>query len=83
MAVNASATLIAAAIYKVGTYFTEVESSTGSKYVPRSVQIDLEAGVTNRVRPLNSFKYTAFPIYHSDSEWSVGPAVSSRHICNG
>lgn len=37
-------------IERVGTYFTEVESSTGSKYVPRSVQIDLEAGVTNRIR---------------------------------
>ncbi|KIM84885.1 hypothetical protein PILCRDRAFT_96615 [Piloderma croceum F 1598] len=37
-------------IDRVGTYFTEVKSSEGSKYVPRSVQVDLEAGVTNRIR---------------------------------
>lgn len=35
--------------WQVGTYFAEVD---GSKYVPRSVQIDLEAGVTNRVNCL-------------------------------
>ncbi|KAF5379772.1 hypothetical protein D9615_005725 [Tricholomella constricta] len=33
-----------------GVYFTEVESSKGHKYVPRSIQIDLEAGVCNRLR---------------------------------
>lgn len=30
-------------------YFTEVESQGPTKYVPRSVQIDLEAGVCNHV----------------------------------
>lgn len=60
-AIVAAAILII--IRQVGTYFTEVKSSTGSKYVPRSVQIDLEAGVTNRVRVLESFNYTAVPIY--------------------
>jgi hypothetical protein len=36
-------------------YFTEI-SNQGEKpkYVPRSVQIDLEAGVCNRVRQLSS-----------------------------
>jgi hypothetical protein len=33
----------------VDTYFSEVNSST-AKYVPRSVQIDLEAGVCDRLR---------------------------------
>jgi hypothetical protein len=37
------------AALQVGTYFTEVNSTEGSKYVPRSVQVDLEGGVTNRV----------------------------------
>ena len=32
------------------TYFSEVESGSVSKYVPRSVQIDLEAGVCDRLR---------------------------------
>jgi len=35
---------------KVSTFFREVESSErATRYVPRSVQIDLEAGVFNRV----------------------------------
>lgn len=37
-------------IERIGTFFTEVGSSGEPKYVPRSVQIDLEAGVTNRIR---------------------------------
>ena len=32
------------------TYFSEVNSGSVSKYVPRSVQIDLEAGVCDRLR---------------------------------
>ncbi|KAI0775033.1 beta-tubulin 2 [Trametes elegans] len=36
---------------RVGVYFTEVEHSGHlNKYVPRSVQIDLEEGVCNRIR---------------------------------
>ena len=32
-------------------YFTEVTGSSGvAKYVPRSLQLDLESGVCNRVR---------------------------------
>lgn len=34
---------------QVGVYFNEIESSSATKYVPRSVQIDLEDGVCNRV----------------------------------
>ena len=34
---------------QTGVYFTEVESHGPTKYVPRSVQIDLEAGVCNHV----------------------------------
>ncbi|THH29436.1 hypothetical protein EUX98_g4762 [Antrodiella citrinella] len=35
---------------RVGTYFDEVNSGGASKYVPRSVQIDLEDGVCNQIR---------------------------------
>lgn len=36
---------------RLGVYFTEVEHAGSSdKYVPRSVQIDLEEGVCNRIR---------------------------------
>lgn len=36
---------------RVGVYFTEIENSgQATKYVPRSVQIDLEEGVCNRIR---------------------------------
>lgn len=36
---------------QVGTYFTEVESSGQHRYVPRSIQVDLEVGVLDRVDP--------------------------------
>ncbi|KIM57414.1 hypothetical protein SCLCIDRAFT_1219461 [Scleroderma citrinum Foug A] len=35
---------------RTSVYFTEVESQGPTKYVPRSVQIDLEAGVCNHIR---------------------------------
>ncbi|KAF4570973.1 Tubulin beta-2 chain [Pleurotus pulmonarius] len=36
-------------IERAGVYFTEVNPDGHSKYVPRSVQVDLEAGVCNRI----------------------------------
>jgi hypothetical protein len=36
-------------MFQTGVYFTEVESTNGSKYVPRSIQVDLESGVCDRV----------------------------------
>ncbi|GJJ08733.1 Tubulin beta-2 chain [Clathrus columnatus] len=38
---------------RIGVYFTEVNGGLGSgpsKYVPRSIQVDLEAGVLNKIR---------------------------------
>jgi hypothetical protein len=35
---------------QVETYFSEINSGSVAKYVPRSVQIDLEAGVCDRLR---------------------------------
>ncbi|KAH8977478.1 beta-tubulin 2 [Lactarius hatsudake] len=35
---------------RVETYFSEVNAGSVAKYVPRSVQIDLEAGVCDRIR---------------------------------
>ena len=40
-------------LVKVETYFSEVNAGSVPKYVPRSVQIDLEAGVCDRVRILH------------------------------
>ncbi|KAL0945420.1 hypothetical protein HGRIS_000912 [Hohenbuehelia grisea] len=37
-------------IERAGVYFTEIGSGAAAKYVPRSVQVDLEAGVCNRLR---------------------------------
>ncbi|KAH7884792.1 beta-tubulin [Phlebopus sp. FC_14] len=37
-------------IERAGVYFTEVDSNGPTKYVPRSVQVDLEAGVCNHIR---------------------------------
>ncbi|KAF5367138.1 hypothetical protein D9758_003871 [Tetrapyrgos nigripes] len=34
----------------IGVYFSEVQSQGETRYVPRSTQIDLEAGVCNRLR---------------------------------
>lgn len=39
-------------------YFTEIESGGVQRYVPRSTQIDLEAGVCNRVR--QTLEYLSF-----------------------
>ncbi|TEB23288.1 beta-tubulin [Coprinellus micaceus] len=35
---------------RVGVYFDEIESQGPTKYVPRSVQVDLEAGVCNKIK---------------------------------
>jgi hypothetical protein len=37
-------------LVQVETYFSEINSGSTAKYVPRSVQIDLEAGVCDRLR---------------------------------
>lgn len=35
---------------QIGVYFTEVNAGPSAKYVPRSIQIDLESGVLDKVR---------------------------------
>ncbi|TFK35600.1 beta-tubulin 2 tubb2 [Crucibulum laeve] len=37
-------------LQRAGVYFTEVDGGGRTKYVPRSIQVDLEAGVCNRLR---------------------------------
>ncbi|KAF7312026.1 Tubulin beta chain [Mycena indigotica] len=37
-------------LHNIGVYFSEVNSASATKYVPRSLQLDLEAGVCNAVR---------------------------------
>jgi tubulin beta len=47
-------------------YFTEVQSSGPTKYIPRSVQIDLEDGVCSRVRQ-SVFAYALV----TDFNWKI------------
>ncbi|KAF8495326.1 beta-tubulin 2 [Gautieria morchelliformis] len=35
---------------RIGVYFTEINAGPSPKYVPRSVQVDLESGVLNKIR---------------------------------
>ncbi|KAL1751391.1 Tubulin/FtsZ, GTPase domain-containing protein [Schizophyllum commune] len=37
-------------LQRAGVYFSEVDTTGPTKYVPRSVQVDLEAGVCNRIK---------------------------------
>ncbi|KAF9448548.1 beta-tubulin 2 tubb2 [Macrolepiota fuliginosa MF-IS2] len=37
-------------LQRAGVYFTEVEYAGKTRYIPRSVQVDLEAGVCNKMR---------------------------------
>ncbi|KAF9007507.1 beta-tubulin 2 tubb2 [Cyathus striatus] len=37
-------------LQRTGVYFDEIDSGSKVKYVPRSIQVDLEAGVCNRLR---------------------------------
>ena len=49
---------------QAGVYFNEVRANGCSKYVPRSVQIDLEAGVCNRVCRSDQHLYALILISH-------------------
>jgi tubulin beta len=51
MCLSASSSNLPYSIIQLNVYFTEVEQADSpTKYVPRSVQVDLEAGVCNHVR---------------------------------
>ncbi len=68
---------------KVETYFSEVNAGSVPKYVPRSVQIDLEAGVCDRVRMLHcaSPRVRCFAHgIHSDTFRSYWPTVQAGHV---
>ena len=75
--------MLTSSLVKVETYFSEVNAGSVAKYVPRSVQIDLEAGVCDRVRTL----YGASPRVHcfahefnTDTFWSYWRAVQAGHV---
>jgi hypothetical protein len=77
------ARMLTSSLVKVETYFTEVNAGSVPKYVPRSVQIDLEAGVCDRVRML----HCATPRdcrfahgIHSDTFRSFRRAVQAGHV---
>lgn len=64
---------------QAGVYFTQVDSSGPTKYVPRSVQVDLEAGVCNRVGLIEFSFYKRFWFLIA-SFGAARPAISSRYI---
>ncbi|KAH0833481.1 beta-tubulin [Lanmaoa asiatica] len=69
-------------IARAGVYFTPVDSSGPTKYVPRSVQVDLEAGVCNRLRsgPLgNLFRPDTFFTGESGAGNNWAKGYSRRH----
>ena len=68
-------TLIISFVSQVGVYFTEVENAGGkTKYVPRSVQVDLESGVCDRVCEIETF--TCFRNIHN---WHMSPDTWRSH----
>lgn len=59
-------------------YFTEVEYAGKVRYVPRSVQVDLEASVCNKVRSVVvEDDCVSNPNRHLDQEWSTGLTVQT------
>ncbi|KAF8574568.1 beta-tubulin [Ramaria rubella] len=70
---------------RIGVYFTEINAGAVPKYVPRSVQIDLESGVLNKIRsgPQGSL-YRPDTMISSDSgagnNWAKGCAELIEQI---
>lgn len=75
-------------IARAGVYFTQVDSSGPTKYVPRSVQVDLEAGVCNRLRsgPLGQL-FRPDTYFTSDSgagnNWAKGYYTEGAELIDG
>lgn len=74
-------------LVRAGVYFSEVNHGQGMKYVPRSVQVDLEAGVFNKIQsgPLGSlFKPDTF--VHGESgagnNWGKGYYTEGAEIAD-
>lgn len=66
---------------QAGVYFTEVNPDGHSKYVPRSVQVDLEAGVCNRVcRPYRVGNVEGTHGCSVDSRGTFGALVPPEHF---
>ncbi|KAF9223303.1 beta-tubulin [Gyrodon lividus] len=75
-------------IERAGVYFTPIDSTGPTKYVPRSVQIDLEAGVCNHIRsgPLGGlFRPDTF--FTGDSgagnNWAKGYYTEGAELIDG
>ncbi|KAF8839510.1 beta-tubulin 2 [Paxillus ammoniavirescens] len=75
-------------IERAGVYFSPVDSAGPTKYVPRSVQIDLEAGVCNHIRsgPLGAlFRPDTF--FTGDSgagnNWAKGYYTEGAELIDG
>jgi len=75
-------------IERVGTYFSEINSSGPARYVPRSVQVDLETGVCDKLRsgPLGKlFRpdtfFTADP--GAGNNWAKGYYTEGAELIDG
>ncbi|KAJ8584850.1 beta-tubulin 2 [Rhizopogon salebrosus TDB-379] len=75
-------------IARAGVYFTQVDSDGPSKYVPRSVQVDLESGVCNRLRsgPLGQL-FRPDTYFTADSgagnNWAKGYYTEGAELIDG
>ncbi|KAG0701224.1 beta-tubulin 2 [Suillus ampliporus] len=75
-------------IARASVYFTQVDSSGPTKYVPRSVQVDLESGVCNRLRsgPLGQL-FRPDTYFTSDSgagnNWAKGYYTEGAELIDG
>ncbi|PBL04346.1 beta-tubulin 2 [Armillaria gallica] len=75
-------------LQRVGTYFTEVESSGQHRYVPRSIQVDLEVGVLDRVKSGklgNLFRPDTFVSAQSSAgnNWAKGFYTEGAELVDG
>ncbi|KIJ14414.1 hypothetical protein PAXINDRAFT_169793 [Paxillus involutus ATCC 200175] len=75
-------------IARAGVYFSPVDSAGPTKYVPRSVQIDLEAGVCNHIRsgPLGAlFRPDTFFTGESGAgnNWAKGYYTEGAELIDG
>lgn len=75
-------------IARAGVFFTQVDSNGPTKYVPRSVQVDLESGVCNRLRsgPLGQL-FRPDTYFTSDSgagnNWAKGYYTEGAELIDG
>lgn len=66
-------------IFQAGVYFDEILDGSTTRYVPRSVQVDLEAGVCNRVSICHNLNFFRSSVAQ-DTERHSWRSISTRHL---